>query len=870
MFNKHSSIFNNSKQRFSLRKLSIGLASVLLGLTFLSNSQTVKADDTNKVEIPKSEIVQKAEGNQESGQQVTDSQDSNQAQTSVNNTSVAVKQPATVENAVEKNNETTTTLNTEVSELNERKNSSIALYDSKIAGSNDEKGNLESNVTQNDQEKAKQLTTEKINQHILNKYNEIINKGDQNSNWQDGLPTHEQQEKAEIKNGTKIFVDNPGWGPRPLVNNTIVYNGKSYKYIYQNKGEDIDDNISSIFGLATASTGDDWLTPMRAFNFSNSSDEDINSDYGYSWLKDDNGNIILEHQTNRNEMIVNEGGHSWNIDKDNGHVIITDDSDTDEDTDDDFKEFDTDLDIQENLIITPEGNIVHKITFTNNGNENGYPIPLRYFTLIDTSMNGKDGTPIYFTKNGSLYIKNNGMVYGIRLLGKGTLSATDNEFARYNDSDNLSEDVSAQYAADNMNLKDPLVDDTDDTAIRVSTPEVTLDEGDSVDLWYIETAFPSDALKGKSIDEAVDDQIDLPVNDWIKELEKEKNKDKEEQHKSDNLWGSKNDESADATKKTENDENIEDAEEGREDWNDSVEDSEDLEKNGNPLVNGWNQVKKALKPKNIKSSLENIKGNLKNILKEITPKAIIGKIHSSLKNVFSKSEMKNWLVSHGIIGVLGSAEDLKEFLNSYFNLRVTMKGDMDSYHGSIRKQIQKLEKEISNTPHTIKKTALNAVKNNINKAKDNLFNKVSSIYSKSKQKLRKAEKNFAEFFKEKFQDDGEDKITGLFSKGLSAGICLVWPALVPIATEMEFAISAGLSTALKSLKNNNQDLEDKVDKPVDAVFNSIWNGFSFKVLNNTYNFGLKSLCDGLNQLLLPNIKKLNNDIDKAIDINNLY
>ena len=48
--NKQPSIFNNAKQRFSLRKLTIGLSSVMLGLTFLGventvNSQTVHADE---------------------------------------------------------------------------------------------------------------------------------------------------------------------------------------------------------------------------------------------------------------------------------------------------------------------------------------------------------------------------------------------------------------------------------------------------------------------------------------------------------------------------------------------------------------------------------------------------------------------------------------------------------------------------------------------------------------------------------------------------------------------------------------------------------------------------------------------------------
>ena len=40
----------DEKQRFSLRKLSVGLASVLIGITFLENGQTVKADTVNKTQ----------------------------------------------------------------------------------------------------------------------------------------------------------------------------------------------------------------------------------------------------------------------------------------------------------------------------------------------------------------------------------------------------------------------------------------------------------------------------------------------------------------------------------------------------------------------------------------------------------------------------------------------------------------------------------------------------------------------------------------------------------------------------------------------------------------------------------------------------
>lgn len=68
MFKKHSSTFNNSKQRWSLRKMSIGLTSVLLGFVFLSGSQTVKADASSNYENQQNSTV--VEGQQGNG--VTD------------------------------------------------------------------------------------------------------------------------------------------------------------------------------------------------------------------------------------------------------------------------------------------------------------------------------------------------------------------------------------------------------------------------------------------------------------------------------------------------------------------------------------------------------------------------------------------------------------------------------------------------------------------------------------------------------------------------------------------------------------------------------------------------------------------------------
>ena len=41
---------SDNKQRFSFRKLSIGLASVLIGISFFGANQTVKADTVDSAE----------------------------------------------------------------------------------------------------------------------------------------------------------------------------------------------------------------------------------------------------------------------------------------------------------------------------------------------------------------------------------------------------------------------------------------------------------------------------------------------------------------------------------------------------------------------------------------------------------------------------------------------------------------------------------------------------------------------------------------------------------------------------------------------------------------------------------------------------
>ena len=51
---------SDNKQRFSFRKLSIGLASVLIGISFFGANQTVKADTVDSTE-QSAQVVQNAD-----------------------------------------------------------------------------------------------------------------------------------------------------------------------------------------------------------------------------------------------------------------------------------------------------------------------------------------------------------------------------------------------------------------------------------------------------------------------------------------------------------------------------------------------------------------------------------------------------------------------------------------------------------------------------------------------------------------------------------------------------------------------------------------------------------------------------------------
>lgn len=75
-----------NKQHFSLRKLSVGLASVLIGISFFSTSQTVKADTVADQQASTVTNNVRSSDTQENGNTVeSSSSDGNQVNNAKNN-----------------------------------------------------------------------------------------------------------------------------------------------------------------------------------------------------------------------------------------------------------------------------------------------------------------------------------------------------------------------------------------------------------------------------------------------------------------------------------------------------------------------------------------------------------------------------------------------------------------------------------------------------------------------------------------------------------------------------------------------------------------------------------------------------------------
>lgn len=520
------SIFTNEKQRWSLRKVSVGLASVMLGLTFMTTSQNVKADTVSNSQVTTEQISQPKDGNKADNQTITSDEQTSKDQTKnieqEKKSSILDEtqdKTSKVKDKADEIDEKIGDVQDKADEIEKQGASDIKEVDKEIR---DKLGEIDPDKAnkpivsenqvkgdKNDQDKANQLhkvTREQINQQIFNKYNDLINNATaDDDSWDYGLPTDAQQDDAETKRGTTIKVHETDDG-YPLENNHITNRDHTWTYT-------ANDGSSSVFGF----TG--WDDEEN--NTHNISVDRDGFDIGeYRWKKVNN-NLVIE-DTIRYGKNYSSNGSDFDIEKEDGDTNIN--VYNDEDDNDDYGDAYVSLKIREYAIVTPEGNIIHKVDFKNIGDDSDAVMQHAYYTLIDTCIDGMDGIPIYSTGKDGLFIvnKDKKVVYGIRGLNNSKLYATDYSKAakwleHYQDDD---------VAANDVKENDPVLpSDIKDTAIRVITPEITLNKGDIATLWYMETAYSPENIEELekmgpvAIGNDMDAHMDQVVSDWIKKVD---------------------------------------------------------------------------------------------------------------------------------------------------------------------------------------------------------------------------------------------------------------------------------------------------------------------------------------------------------------
>lgn len=550
MFKKSNGNIVSSKQRWSLRKSTIGLASVLLGLTFLGVSQSTKVvyadaidfnsqqekvvqvqknqasetetskttSDTAKIAEVKSNTVQSdtaAETNEVKSD--TAQTDASNREISANNTrqldpnneltekkvteDKKTAQPETDNDKILKNTQTVDVKQQHVVNSNANLKNKNALLASSLREINPQDGQ-----TQSDKDKANlvhKVTQQEIDEQIQKKYSQVINEAKKDNNWQEGLPDDETLSKFETNANTTIHVgnveDDDEIGVHPLENNIIK--SKDHEYTYSaNRGS------SSILGFINNLNRQQGLV-----------DSDSYSNQELSWKKVDN-NIVIKATSNYSAHYT-DGGYITKIVKNSdGSTSI---EKIYEDGTYDSTTYDN-IDVTEYLVITKEGNLVHKFEVRSTSSEDYDPVQdvTAFYSLIDTSLNGKDGIGIYSTGNNGIYLSDGRMVYAIRGLDGSVVTATD--FDSVSDTGSKIEDITDINDKKGQNL----LPNTKDTAVRITKYAPESDEDVPIDLWYIEVAYglkPGTDITGTDIIDEINSQFNKEVDDWIKKVDDVRN-----------------------------------------------------------------------------------------------------------------------------------------------------------------------------------------------------------------------------------------------------------------------------------------------------------------------------------------------------------
>lgn len=509
--NKH--IFDVSNQRWSLRKVKIGLVSILLGFTFMTTSQLVKADDVSSSQNVEEVNITQRNTNQAQNEEPT----SHSIQPKLSDVQDLKSETTKNEKFTsETKDQLSNQDNFNINQVNTNKirldktpnNKSISFNDEKITKQGTNQVLDKADAQKNDD--LHKLNTEQMNSKYLKKYENLIHDAEKANKWNIGFPSESDQ--RTIENGeTKIMVNKNSDGPNPMLNNSIIYgNYKKEKFIY-------DDGKSSFLGINVQDAYHHFIPLSTTIKETN-----------YDWVKSD-GNIIIRRFSQFDSPALT--GISYEVKKNNGETNIISKS-----KDNDIYDVSAQLNIFEYLIITPEGNIIHKINFEDNSNydtndqdpDAPTAYPLFYYVLIDTGTTNQKDLPIYSSGKDGLYVFDDSqyVVYGIKPLDKTKVTAID--FSLANSS---GDSPSGSVGVDYLDEPDEKVQkNVNDNAILISSPdpEIYLKKQKSTDIWYIETAFGTAGNKPEDLSHLVnptvdttqkDDEINHKIDDINKQIE---------------------------------------------------------------------------------------------------------------------------------------------------------------------------------------------------------------------------------------------------------------------------------------------------------------------------------------------------------------
>lgn len=453
------------------------VAAAALTSAILMGSNTVKADVNNASSVEANNSVKETKVESDTGNQSKSANDSTKVSTDQENQTLILKKKSTEPSSnaeTEKDNTGTQ------KQANNNQQDSQSLHndlysDSKIQRkSSGKKGNFSSDVgdgeTKEDKDKAHLIHKEsqqEVDQKIHEKYEKVINDGDASeSDWQNGLPQDSDLESIKDKDGVTVHIgkiEDYEDAAHPLENNTITYDGKENTYTSANGN-------SSFLGFIRSSNQSRDIHSEDSVHFF--------EDHGSKWKKIDN-NILIKRTIEYQDGYADDGGMEVIPFKySDGTVGYRTEGDGHRQGSEQVTAYD--FNINEYVVITPEGNIVH--AFKANGKSYDYYSEkaikglLGFYSKIDTSLNGKDGVKLFSTGKNGLFLTDGKLVYGIRGLDGSKVSAIDFNTNKEND------DIDSQKYQS-------VLPEGADTEIKVSTTVPSATSDTQFDLWYIETAY---------------------------------------------------------------------------------------------------------------------------------------------------------------------------------------------------------------------------------------------------------------------------------------------------------------------------------------------------------------------------------------------